>query len=225
MAVTGCSGVTSDRPDIGRLSDVALAGETPQADALAVVATTQDAETGLFGRLFDRERKTLENATGTGPDAKMIPFGESLPYGEIATVCDVPNGSLGTLVADVSGFRIYDTIPNATALRPHFITGFDDGCARQFTAALSMTGDVGTHEVVRYLPSNKIPFSATDRAYEAVKASYCRARQGSPCGSKLDSLARTTTFVTAYEKFGAHPRWVEILLHDGSVKAIDFKQK
>jgi hypothetical protein len=237
-AMAGCMGVPVSDPnplaDIDRLSDVTLPDGTSQEDAvaaaLAIAATPAEAEGGFFSGLLGAMTSASASETPTatrartGPDAQLIPYGESVTYGEIATVCDVPNGSLGTMVANVSGYKIYDTIPNAIALRPHYITGFDDGCARQFTAALSLVGDVGTHEVVRYLPTNRSrPYSATDNAYEAIKASYCRVSHGTPCGAPIDALAGNTTFITAYEKFGAHPRWVEILLHDGEVKAIDFK--
>jgi hypothetical protein len=245
--LAGCSGVPTSNPDplsdVERLSDVALADGTSQEDAvaaaLAIAATPEEAEGGFLSGLFGASdsgggvmgmlasgNDANTPVVRTGPDAQLIPYGESVAYGEIATVCDVPRGSLGTEVANISGFKIYDTIPNATALRPHFITGFDDGCARQFSAALSLTGDVGTHEIVRYLPTNRnVAYSSTDNAYEAIKASVCRVSHGTPCGARLDSLANNTTFVTAYEKFGAHPRWVEILLHDGEVSAIDFKQR
>lgn len=235
--MAACSAVPASNPapttPLDRLGDVTLPEGTSQDAAIASALTLaaapaeEDLGAGLLGRFFAGSTTTntpTPAARRTGPDAQLIPYGESVAYGAIATVCDVPNGSLGTLVANVSGYKIYDTIPNATALRPHFITGFDDGCARQFTAALSLNGDVGTHEVVRYLPANRsVPYSGTDSAYEAIKAGYCRVSHGSPCGSRLDALATNTTFITAYEKFGAHPRWVEILLHDGEVKAIDFK--
>lgn len=239
-AVTPAPVPTPSTPEIDRLSDVALAENAPTTIGLA--ATPQEIEQGFLGQVFNGtlgDDQPTAPATGgflglfapsgaarvnrTGPDAQVIPYGESVAYGAISTVCDVPNGSLGTLVANVGGFKIYDTIPNATALRPHFITGFDDGCARQFSAALSLTGDVGTHEIVRYMPSNASrPYSGTDTAYEAIKASFCRARHGAPCGNKIDALSNKTTFITAYERFGADARWVEILLHDGAVTAVDF---
>jgi len=227
-ALAGCTGTMTDAPeptpDVERLSDVTLADDATSEDTARALAATP-AETGFLGGLFSNARAN-QPVERTGPDARVIPYGESVAYGEIATVCDVPNGSLGTEIASVSGYKIYDTIPNAIALRPHFITGFDDGCARQFTAALSLTGDVGTHEVVRYLPTNaNVPYSSTDNAYEAVKASFCRVSHGTPCGSRLDRMAANTTFITAYETFGDNPRWVEILLHDGEVKAIDFKER
>lgn len=238
VVMAGCVGAPANNPnqlaDIDSLGDVTLPDGMSQEDAitaaLTIAAAPAEAEGGLLSGLFGAITGAPTGATSpamqtrTGPDARVISYGESIAYGGIATVCDVPNRSLGTMVANISGYKIYDTIPNAITLRPHYITGFDDGCARQFTAALSLVGDVGTHEVVRYLPTNRSrPHSATDNAYEAIKASYCRVSHGTPCGPRIDALARNTTFITAYEKFGAHPRWVEILLHDGEVKAIDFK--
>lgn len=244
--MAGCSAIPASNPgpapDVELLSEVALPEDATQADAinaaLALAAAPEETETGFFGQLFSGSDSpgggliealapaATPSAPRTGPDARLISLGDSVPYGEIATICNVPSRNLGTMVANVSGYKIYDSTPNATTLRPHYITGFDDGCARQFTAALSLTGDVGTHEVVRYLPANRSrPYSTTDNAYEAIKASFCRVSHGTPCGSRLDALAGNTTFITAYEKFGAHPRWVEILLHDGEVKAIDFKER
>lgn len=220
-------------PQIERLSDVtlsdsredevalALAGSSADTGLLSDVAADAGAPNGGFLALLGGSAPTR-----TGPDATEIPFGTQVAYGEIATVCDAPRGQLGQKIADVAGFTIYDSNPGSTALRPHYIQGFGDRCARQFSAALVMTGDVGTHEVVRYLPRNSgKPFNATDSAYEAVKASYCRVSHGTPCGSRLDALAGETTFLTAYETFGSQPTWVEILLHDGAVVAIDRKSR
>lgn len=225
--LSACSGTG---PVLDRLSDVPFSN--PEIDpveaavALAAAPAEQaDAPSGFFGMFGGRSAaEPTPAAVRTGPDARLIAFGESIDYGEIATVCGVSASSLGSKIADISGFEIYDSIPNSTAQRPHYIMGFDDGCARQFTAALTLPGDVGTHEVVRYLPSNRIPYSTTDNAYEAIKAGFCRVSHGQPCGRQLDNLARNTTFLTVYEKFGAGKRWVEILLHDGAVKAIDFKE-
>ena len=237
--MAACSGVPESNPtadpQIDSITNVTLPeGTSPEdaiAAALAIAAAPTETEGGFLSGLFARSGSNSDTEAAaarprTGPDARVIPFGESVAYGEIATVCDAPRGQLGSEVANVSGYKIFDSAPNGTAMRAHYITGFDDGCARQFSAALSLTGDVGTHEVVRDLPTNRnVPYSATSNAYEAIKASVCRVSHGTPCGSRLDSLAGNTTFVTAYEKFGAHPRWVEILLHDGEVKAIDFKER
>ncbi|MEJ6399094.1 hypothetical protein [Yoonia sp. 208BN28-4] len=197
-------------------------GENPDADDVAEVveAAGGAAETSTLGSLFGFGR-TAGAATPSpdGPDRQVVPFGTRLPFGEIATVCDAPS-NLGTRIASVSGYDVFDSIPNSTAPRPHYIRGFGDGCVRQFTAALSLMGDVGTHEVVRYNPANRQPYSETDNAYEAIKASFCRVSHGSPCGGRLDSLAANTTFLSVYERFGTNGKWFEILLHGGQVAAI-----
>lgn len=161
------------------------------------------------------------------PSAPTVPahtFGDPVPYGEIAKVCDAPRQP-GRKITSAGGFTIYDSAPGSTGLRTHYITGFEDRCARQFTAALVLTGDVRTHEFLRYLPSTKAAYNATDEAYESLKARFCGVRSGKPCGRRLDALSRSTTFITAYQSFGAQPRWVEILLHDGEVAGIDFKTR
>ena len=161
------------------------------------------------------------SSASNGPDQQVVTMGTVLPFGEIAINCEAKGGKLGTKVDANGRYTLYDTAPNQSTLRIHYLTGFKDNCARQFTAATSLMGDVGTHEVVRYLPSNaNRAFSATDTAYEAIKSSFCRVGQGKPCGAKLDRLAKTTSFVTAYERFGANPTWSNILLHDGQVIAI-----
>ncbi|WP_368185074.1 hypothetical protein [Aestuariibius sp. HNIBRBA575] len=169
---------------------------------------------GLFGR---------RNAApvATGPDARIVEVGTLLPYGEIARVCDISRRQLGTKVDQINGQDLYDTIPNSTAQRTFYVTGFPDNCARQFTGALVLTGDVGTHEVVRYAAHNDgLAYSATDSAYEAIKAQFCRVPHGEPCGSRLERLGSLTTFLTVYDSFGAGDDWIEILIHDGAVVAI-----
>ena len=161
--------------------------------------------------------------TTPSPDGAVISPGTALPYGEIATVCDLP-ADTGTPVATQSGLTLRDTDPTTVNPRTHYLTGLPDGCARQFTAALALFGDVGTHEVVRYQPSNAdIPFTETDTAYEEIKAAFCGAPAGQPCGARLEALGAITTFVTVYETFGTNPSWADILIHDGAVVAMDFK--
>lgn len=185
-------------------------------------ATKQDAEEsptpasnsgGLFGLGATPER--------TGPDAQLVQMNTLLPFGEIATNCEVTRRQMGTKVGEDSGYTLYDTIPNAIALRTHYITGFKDRCARQFTAATAIMGDIGTHEVVRYLPSNRSrSYSVTDNAYEDLKASFCGVAHGQPCGRRLDRFARRTVFISAYKRFASSPDWSNILLHDGRVIAM-----
>lgn len=226
---------------LGVAADVGVAAQDAAATPEITVSAPKQA--GFFGRLFGGTSKAPAEASvpeataaavvtnapnpapatrqGNGPDAQIVTVGTQLPFGVIATNCDVSRRQLGTKVGQESGYTLYDTIPNATALRTHYITGFKDNCARQFTAATSLIGDIGTHEVVRYLPSNnRMAYSVTDNAYEQIKASFCGVAARQPCGGKLDRLARTTTFITAYRNFGANPTWANILLHKGGVVAM-----
>ena len=150
-------------------------------------------------------------------DAGQVAPGAGLPFGQIDTTCGVTAASLGTPVVTAAGYTVYDSNPSSTAQRAHYIDGFTDGCLRQFTAALVLTGDVATHEGVRYQTGNRRPYSDTDQTYEVIKASYCGVPSGQPCGAKLDALGRRTVFVTAYPSFSDSDNWVEYLLHEGVV--------
>ena len=161
-------------------------------------------------------------AVGAGVETAAPAEGTTVPPGEIALLCGVAEDSLGTAIATQSGYVIRDSDPGSVAPRPHYITGFPDGCARQFTGALALFGDVGTHEVFRYQPSNAgLEWSETDLAYEQIKARICGAAQGQPCGAALERLGRRTTFVSIYESFGTNPTWSDVLIHDGEVVAVD----
>jgi len=199
----------------GEVTPEAPAPEAPETEAPEPEAPEPEApgRQSLFG-----PRVTAP----TGPDAARVAPGTVLPGGQIATVCGLPEPALGAPIGAASGYAIRDTVPNTVEPRTHFLTGFPDGCARQFTAALALFGDVGTHEVVRYLASNaEVPYSATDTAYEQIKADVCGVPAGQPCGSRLDRLARRTVFVTVYQNFGTNPSWANILIHDGVVVAMD----
>ncbi|WP_377508473.1 hypothetical protein [Octadecabacter sp. R77987] len=213
--------------------DAGIAGEPVADDDPAAVPAGEaaadpaepPARRGLFGGLFGGRRAAAEPATPTGPDAQSVTTGEAVGFGAIARACDTPTRRLGTEIARTSGFRLYDTIPNSTAPRTHYITGFADNCPRQFTAAVAIFSDVGTHEVVRYQDSNdRIAYSDVDNAYEAIKARVCRVAHGQPCGSRLERLGRDTLFVTVYERFGGNTTWSDILIYDGEVVAMDRKE-
>jgi len=159
-----------------------------------------------------------------GPAAAQVAAGTVVTYGDIATVCDLPDTALGTRIGSAAGFTLYDSAAGSIALRTHYITGMADGCARQFSAALALVGDLVTHEAIRYQPANAdLPYSATDLAYEQIKGTFCGVAQGRPCGARIDRLARELAFITVYETFGTNPEWNEILLHDGDVRAISFR--
>ncbi|WP_323771671.1 hypothetical protein [Antarctobacter sp.] len=239
LMLAGCGDPLSEVP---RYSDVPLADDTGQADALAPdtprTPVTGDApQRGLLGIFGARAAA----ATGDGgadapgpaprpgaPDAREVPLGVKLPYGQLARVCGEPKRKLGKQIegypAKGSKYVLYDSAPGTTAPRSFYLTGFKDRCARQFTAALVIFGAPESYEQLHYGPSGaELPVSSTDAAYEKVKSRVCRVRKGKPCGSKMRTLARDTVFVSVYERFGSNPRWKNILLHDGEVVAVDLK--
>lgn len=201
-----------------------LAATAPEIEPAAEPDTGRGGLLGMFRRNPDRAP-----VPRTGPDAQDVTQGTVMPFGEIARVCGMRANEMGTQVDTAANFRIFDTIPNSTAPRPFYVTGFADDCARTFTGAVVVTGDVETHEFVRYRPSNeRIPYSTTDNAYEALKASVCRVGRGQPCGERTARMDNNTHFITVYNFFGgtfsAVPtQWAQILVHDGEVLAMSIK--
>ncbi len=201
--------------DVELLSEVELAEEVAPPQMLA----SDTPKTSPFSDLWTRLRG-LNPAPDVGDVAPLV----DLPFGVLERTCGVSRRELGQNVAAASGFEVYDTQPGSTQMRPHYITGFDDGCARQFSAALVLLGDVGTHEIVRYSRTRvALDYSTTDNAYEEIKARFCRVGEGKPCGDRLDALGKVATFVTAYRSFGAASEWAEFLLYDGQVAAVDLE--
>lgn len=196
--------------------------------AIAVPQATPDRPRRGLAGLFRRSPDS-PLPSGSGTDGADVPAGSVMPFGAIGRVCGLRTRELGTQVDAAAGYRIYDTIPNSTAPRPFYVTGFDDNCARTFTGAVVVTGDVQTHEFVRYQGSNeRIAYTPTDNAYEALKASVCRVGRGQPCGARTDRLNRNTQFITVYNFFGgtfsAVPtKWAQILIHDGQLLAVSIK--
>jgi len=178
----------------------------------------------LFSAILLSGCGTTLGQTVSGPAISGLPEVTSdvlLPFGQIAPNCTVTKAEMGQKVDENAGYTLYDTTPSGSTLRTHYLTGFKDNCARQFSASTALMGDIGTHEVVRYLPSNaKHPYSAADNVYEQIKATYCGAARGEPCGAKLDRLAANTTFLTAYESFADNADWADMLLYNGEVAAI-----
>lgn len=198
-----------------------IVADAPILESRETVLTPEDipepTRAGLFG-LF-RSNDTPPRA-GAAPDiTDQVPFGIVLPFGEVAPICDLSRAQMGTQIGSESGFKLWDSAPGSLTPRTHYITGFGDRCARQFTAALVLFGDVGTHELVRYRVNNRLAYSATDEAYEVVKAGFCRVERGEECGAKLDRLSNGTVFLSGYERFGTSPVWLNILLSDRALKA------
>ena len=210
-------------PDEAEAPDMVVAN-IAEVGAAEVFEEPASEPTGVLGFL-----------TGLLPDLEGVPEQDDVEaidaaplgppaFGEMRVVCDLATSALGAEVAKVSGYTVYDSASGSVELRPHYVTGFNDRCARRFDAALVLMGDIGTHELVRYAKTGvTLDYSATDEAYEAIKASFCGVRRGVPCGSRIDRLSDDTTFITAYESFGASPQWAEFLLHDGDVAATDIE--
>ena len=219
--------VTPDQaPDLAELNE-------PEnvAEAEVVLATASDDARprrglgGLFGRRADNAE-----IPRNGPDVMEVAAGTTLPLGQMARVCGLSRNQLGARIDSAAGFQIFDTKPGGQGRRAFYITGFADGCARTFTGAVVIPGDVQTHEFVRYQSSNgRIEYTSVDNAYEAIKASVCRVGRGQPCGAATDRLNQNTHFLSVYDLFGgtfnAVPtEWAQILLHDESVVEVSVKK-
>ncbi|NDV02164.1 hypothetical protein [Pseudoroseicyclus tamaricis] len=238
--LTGCADPLAD---LGRYDEATVPAGTATADLVA----PQGADSGLDffqgaiedGAAAAEEAASRPAATGGGflaslfaavpavpavppSDSPTIAPGTELPWGHLATVCGLPDSEMGTRVGASSGYELWDSEPGSAQPRTFYITGFGNDCARQVTASLAMFGDVGTHEMVRYMtPEAVLPMTPTARAYEAIKASVCRVAAGTPCGSDIERLGQRTTFMTLYANL-AQETFANILLSDGSVAATDF---
>ena len=186
--------------------------------------------TGLLGLLGAGAAAGAERPAVRGipqADYPDVSFGTRVPYGQIARVCDVPNRRLGKVTGrfparGTARFRLHDSDPGGQGLRTMYLTGFDDGCARQFTASLALFGSFQMHELLRYgLPARVQPYSETDDRYEVLKRQVCGVRKGRPCGAAMSGFARDGVFVSIYERFEGNPRWKNLLLYQGQVVAFD----
>jgi hypothetical protein len=216
------AGCANPLAQMDRLSDVDVGAETLDAVDTTGPADVPAAEAapragaGLFAGWL-----TPKPAADAVPE---IAIGTKVPYGEIARVCGMSKADLGKQVERTAGYKVFDTKPNTTAPRTFYVTGFSDGCARQFTAALVLVGTPSRHEELRYgQPSDLYPYSEIDRAYEKIKSRVCGVPRGRPCGSRIRQMERDTVFLSTYERFSNNARWADILIHDGDVIAKDIK--
>ncbi|SLN45115.1 hypothetical protein PSA7680_02295 [Pseudoruegeria aquimaris] len=225
--------------EIARLSDVDIPEDAPTT---AMLEGEPASPQGLFAGLFGGGTAAADADPETPATRRLEEFGVAaeategaapigpLAFGEMRKVCGVRGKALGKEVDRFPetgrGFRLYDSAPGSTAPRLHSVTGFKDGCARQFTAGLAMLGAPLTHETLRYDPLVKsIPYSQTDTAYEQIKRSVCGKGRGKPCeGNGAKRMEKTTAFITVYERFGGASH-TEILIHDGKVVAQDYERR
>jgi hypothetical protein len=216
-------------------ADAFDAAKNAEAVALAPTETTELAAVSPEPdtKLAAPERRGFfSRLTANTPDAAAkselpeVEYGTMLPYGVIARSCAAKRQPLGRKVDAVraSGYALYDSNPDAAGARIFYITGFDDGCPRQVTAAHVLLGEPSFYEQLHYGPAGQhLTFGETDRAYEKVKGSVCGVRKGKPCGAKMNKLEREAVFINAYERLSDNKRWSEQLIHDGTVVASEMK--
>lgn len=186
--------------------------------ALPVEPDAPVSDSGGWGLFFGSKAST--------PRANDVSFGTVVPYGVIARVCEARGKNMGQKVqkGPTKGFALYDSAPGSASARTYYITGFSDGCPRQLTAANVLIGAPALYDMLHYGPAAQdLPYGATDKAYEKVKARVCGVARKKPCGSKIKRLERNTLFVNAYGSFGNVSRWSEVLIHDGEVLATAMK--
>lgn len=213
----------------GGSSPGAEAGQAPapETGVEAPAAPSPPPATGLFGFLGGGPAAVAVRPAVPQADYPDVSFGASVPYGQIARVCGVPDRRLGKVTGQypargAARFRLHDSDPGGQGLRAMYLTGFGDGCARQFTASLALFGSFQMHELLRYgLPARVQPYSATDDRYEVLKRQVCGVRKGKPCGPAMSGFARNGVFVSIYERFEGNPRWKNLLLYKGQVVAFD----
>lgn len=211
-AVTGGAAAPSE--------DVQTASLNAPETTAPASAETPPKRRGLFGGSFAGQSRSTAKSD--------IPFGVTLPYGQVARICGVPKSKLGKRVEQFpekrAKYALYDSQPGSTALRTFFLTGFDDGCARQFSAAVAVLASASLHEQLRYgLPAEVQPYSDTDKAYEDLKVRVCKVPRRKPCGSRIGRLENNTVFVSIYERFGGNAQWSNLLVYDGALLAQDKK--
>ncbi|SHL16946.1 hypothetical protein SAMN05444414_106153 [Roseovarius marisflavi] len=214
--------------DAAPIPEQAVAPERqPKPDTRIALAETLKPETPKGGGFLSFLRPATPTAAASTSDSEIAP-GTVLPYGQAARICGLAPRDMGKRVQQYPEKRpvyaLYDSDPRDAGPHSFYITGFDDGCAQQFTASLVMFGSVGLHEQLRYgLPAKVQPYSDTDKAYETIKSKVCRVGRKTPCGASLSRLERNTVFITIYKNFGGNTEWSEMLLHDRKMIALSHK--
>lgn len=226
--LAGCGGGGDPLAGIGRLSEVEVVEDTPIPAMTLPEDTAQApvARPGLLQSMLGGNGNRSGRANADQPPS--VPPGTLLSFGEVKPVCNLPRDRRGTEIAAFperrAAYRLYDSEPGKTTAHPFYITGFADGCARTFTAAVAVFGSPEMHELLRYgLPAEVQPYSDADRAYEKIKSRICRVGRSKPCGDKIGRIEKNTAFVSAYETYGDTSHWLEVLVHAGEVAATNVK--
>jgi len=218
--------------DVG---DEAVADVSPEAviaaDVAAPVATVEAQEDVASqpepaAKAPRRERNGLFGPRRAKSDQlPQVEPGVVLPFGQIALACGVRGSALGKEVDRFpergKGYRLFDTKPSTTGPRTHYITGFKDGCPRQFTASLALLESPVLHEQLLSVGNiQEAHTTKADIAFERIRAQVCRTGRGKACPEKrYAEMEKSMAFVTAYERFGGNAKWTETLLHKGAIAA------
>jgi len=212
------SSESTEQQESAEGADSEIPTETKEGDVeIAAIAPPKESGSrngGLFG-LFGQK---------ADPSEQVEP-GTILPYGKIGVACAVRGKALGKEVdrfpAKGKGYRLYDSDPSTTQPRTHYLTGFKDGCPRQFTASLALLASPVLHEQLLFAEKSSQQHSnAADKAFEKIRKQICRVGRGKPCPEKrINALEKSMVFVTTYERFGGNASWEEILVHKGVLAA------
>jgi len=167
------------------------------------------------------EEIAARGEVGLAPSSSGFDLVGTPGFGAFTPACGVRKRDLGTEVARSPGagtYKLYDTAPSSASPRLQYVTGFKDGCARQFYAALALFGEPVVHETKRYDRTNKRPYSAADEAYETVKRRVCKVGRGEHCPApRLRNLGRDVALLTAYPSFGGTNECMDVVLFKGTV--------
>lgn len=225
------SDAVEENPDVTSDESTAKDGQnTPTESAGAsqtkeAVTKTPEAET------TDTSRRRLFGPRRSRASEPAVPPETVLPFGVIGVACGVRGRALGNEVerfpAKGKGYRLYDSDPAGTTSHTYYLTGFKDGCPRQFSAALALIGSPELHEQMRYDQYNKdLPYTDADKAYEQIKQRICKVSKGQLCPEeRIGALEKGMAFVTLYERFGDDASWEEILLHNGKVAGSSLRKR
>ena len=198
--LSGCQTMSLDG---GGVSRSLVAGGPSASTTTAALSDDTSSEITRFARRSARQEPVQE-------------------YG-LTRVCGTNARQRGEEVdrADGQGVRLFDTAPNTSAPRDFYLTGFDDGCARKFTAALALLGSPEVHEGFRYAGGvRNRAWSDVDNAYERYKNRTCGVSDGEACPeNRRGRLNRSIAFLTVYNRFGYSGARSELLIWKGDVVA------
>jgi len=216
---------TAAAPETTETAALTPQAQAPQTQAALQPAAPAPKRRGLFG-LGGGNTNTPASPAVVDTFSQDVSPGATVAFGAVGRACGIKGRALGKKVAKAParGFALHDTAPGTLGPRTYFLTGFADGCARQFTAATITLGDAATYEQFRFGPgAENLPFGETDRAYAKIKRKVCGVGRKKPCGTKIKALSGSTFFVTSYRDLGHTGTWSEVLVHDGAVAAVAMK--